>query len=160
STYPALLGQLLSARYAPQTFDVQNAGCSGETVAAGGPCGGGVVRLPSVLSAANHPQVVLLLEGVNDLMSGNATTIPPLIDAIRTMVRQAKSVGVQVYLATLLPERDNGSRTGSMPLISPANVQIRQLASSEGVVLVDLFQGFNGSPDPYIDTDGLHPNAQ
>jgi hypothetical protein len=63
-----------------------------------------------------------------------------------------------VFLATLIPGRPGQSRSGAVPLIPPTNDKIRQLASSESVTLVDLYQGFGGSPDPYIDVDGLHPN--
>ena len=33
------------------------------------------------------------------------------------------------------------------------------MAASSGATLVDLYQAFGGSADPYIGQDGLHPNA-
>jgi lysophospholipase L1-like esterase len=42
-------------------------------------------------------------------------------------------------------------------LLSDANAGIRQVALSEHATLVDLYAGLGGSPDPYIDSDGLHP---
>ena len=124
---------------------------------AGPPCTGGVVRLPAVLDTV-HPEVLLLEEGINDLSGGSSAAIPPLIDALRSMIHEAGGRGVRVFLATLLPERAGGSRAGALPAIPEANNQIRLLASGEHVTLVDLYEGFGGNPDPYIDIDGLHPN--
>ena len=158
-SYPENLRDLLAARYASQTIVVVNAGCGGETTTAGGgsPCTGGVVRLPAVLDTV-HPEVLLLEEGINDLLGGNSSAIPPLIDAVRSMIHAANSRGVRVFLGTLLPERAGGSRAGALAVIPEANAQIRLLAQGEHVTLVDLYDGFGGSPDPYIDVDGLHPN--
>jgi lysophospholipase L1-like esterase len=160
-SYPSNLAQLLKARYPSQasTITVQNEGCSGETAAAGSVCGGGVVRLPGVL-ALDNPQAVLLLEGANDLFGGDPAAIPKLIDALRTMVRQVKARGIPCFLSTLTPVRQGGippRGNGGFALTPTANDQIRQLAASEGVILVDLFAGFGNSPDPFIGGDGLHP---
>jgi lysophospholipase L1-like esterase len=160
-SYPANLESMLKARYTAQaqSISVKNEGCSGETAVAGTSCGGGVVRLPGVLIADN-PQALLLLEGANDLSGGDSAAISPLIDALRTMVRQAKSRGVVVFLSTLTPVRQNGTPprgNGGFLLTPPANDQIKSLAMSEGAVLVDSFAGFGSSPDPYIGPDGLHP---
>jgi lysophospholipase L1-like esterase len=161
--YPGYLQASLAARYLTQTIAIAHEGCGGETAAAGPagtlpPCLGGVVRLPGVLSA-DAPQVLLLLEGVNDLFDGNASDIPPMIDGLRTMLREARSLNVQVCLGTLTPERSNTPHGHAFLIIPSANDQIRQLALQEGAVLVDLYNAFGGSADPYIGTDGLHPNA-
>jgi lysophospholipase L1-like esterase len=160
-SYPDNLSELLKARYTAQERDISvvNAGCGGEFTTAGGepPCLGGAVRLPLVLSLV-HPEAVLLEEGVNDLSNGSTSAIQPMIDSLRSMVQQSKSRGLPVFLATLPPERIGGSRAGAQPVIPAANDQIRILAISEHATLVDLYTGFAGSPDPYIDTDGLHPN--
>ena len=151
-SYPANLRTLLVNQYGDQTIDVVNEGLGGETASAG------VGRLPGVLSRDN-PQVLLLLEGINDLTGGNPNRVSPMVDALRQMVRQARNAGVQVFLATLTPERAGGSRASAAGLIDTANDQIRQTAASEGATLVDLYQGFNGSPDPFIGSDGLHPTV-
>ena len=158
-SYPEYLRDLLAARYTSQTIVVVNAGCAGESTTAGGgpPCTGGVVRLPAVLDTV-HPEVVLLEEGINDLNGGGSSAIPPIIDALRSMIHEANVRGVRVFLGTLLPERAGGSRARAVQVIPEANAQIRLLALSEHVTLVDLYDGFGGSPDPYIDVDGLHPN--
>jgi lysophospholipase L1-like esterase len=150
-SYPADLQAMLAARYISQTITMLNKGLGGEWAV------NGVNRLPLELDA-NRPGALLLEEGVNDLVGGQPSSITPMIDALRAMLRQGKARGIPVFLATLPPEREGGSSASALPAIPEANQQIRLLALSEHVTLVDLYQGFGGNPDPYIDTDGLHPN--
>lgn len=159
-SYAERLRDLLASRYVSQSMEVVNAGCGGELTTGGTPpCTGGVVRLPAVLNTV-HPQVLLLEEGTNDLSRGDPTKITPMINALRDMVREAKSRGIPVFLGTLLPEREGGRNAGALPLLVEANGRIRQLAQAEGATLVDLYDGFGGGPDPYIDVDGLHPTEE
>jgi lysophospholipase L1-like esterase len=153
NTYPISLRTLLVTRYTAQAqvISVRNEGQGGESAITGSD------RIGPVLDA-DRPEVLLLEEGVNDLLGGDPLKVDQVIEALRDMVHKAKSRGVRVFLATLLPGRPGQSRSGAVPLIPPTNEKIRQLASSEGVTLVDLYQGFGGIPDPYIDEDGLHPN--
>ena len=145
---------MLTARYTAQAQIVRvvEQGVGGETTHQGAD------RLPDALDAV-RPDVLLLEEGVNDLAAGDPSAIPPMIDALEDMVREAKSRGIRVFLGTLMPERPGTSKTRAHPLIAGANAQIRLLATREGATLVDLYEGFGGSPDPYIGEDGLHPNA-
>jgi lysophospholipase L1-like esterase len=159
NTYPVLLRALLAARYTAQTITVANRGCGGERAVAGlDNCGqgGGVVRLPGVLNA-DRPQVLLLEEGINDL-GDDPRAIGPMVDALADMIQEARARGIQVFVATLLPERPGAPKAAAVSLITPANERIRQMAAYEGARLVDLYEGFGGSPDPYIGADGLHPN--
>jgi lysophospholipase L1-like esterase len=153
--YPATLQTMLVARYATQAqiISVRNEGRGGESVITGSD------RIEAVLDTS-HPEVLLLEEGVNDLLGGDPLKVDEVIEALRDIVQKAKARGippVRVFLATLVPGRPDQRRSGAVPLISPTNDKIRALAASEGVTLVDLYQGFGGSPDPYIDEDGLHP---
>ena len=149
--YPLDLQSMMRARYTSQPVVVFQEGIGGETAATGDG------RFRSVL-AADNAQVVLLLEGVNDL-SEDPQSVSPMLAGLRSMVRHGKEAGVQVLLATLPPEG-----TGSNPrprgrpaaIVTQANNGIRQIAASEGVGLVDLFQGLGGTADPYVGTDGLH----
>ena len=152
--YPIVLQRQLAARYATQEFTVLNEGRGGEQT---GGSQGGASRLPGVL-VSDNPQVLLLMEGVNDLVSGDPSTISGVVANLRTMIQQARSRGATVFLGTLLPEIPGGSRTGALPLIVPANDQIRALAANEGVALVDLYQAFVGMERVLIGEDGLHPN--
>jgi lysophospholipase L1-like esterase len=157
NNYPATLRALLAARYTTQASSIQvvNRGRGGEGAL------GGADRLPDELDAV-RPEVLLLEEGINDLTGGLTSRIPTMIAALRDMVREAKSrrPDIVVLLATLPPTREGSPKGASaFPLIPEANARIRSLATSEGVTLVDLYEGFGGHADPYIDVDGLHPNA-
>ena len=154
NNYPVQLARMLTSRYAmqAQSISVVNKGLGGESAVQG------AQRIHQALDD-EEPQVLLLEEGVNDLQTG-ATAIPSMINALRDMVREAKSRGIVVFLATLTPVREGGTPPrgdAAFPHVRDANTQIRILAASEQVILVDLYQSFGGSPDPYIDVDGLHP---
>jgi lysophospholipase L1-like esterase len=155
NNYPANLRALLTARYTTQATLIQvvNKGRGGEWSLVGAD------RLPDELDAV-RPEVLLLEEGINDISGGLTSRIPTMIAALRDMVREAKSRRIIVLLATLPPTRAGSPKGDSaFPLIPEVNARIRLLATSEGVALVDLYQGFGSQADPYIDVDGLHPNA-
>ena len=157
--YAKVLYDLLTERYSAQTIEMYDEGIGGNQVHGGPPASlpDGVTRLPGVLTA-DTPEVLLLQEGVNDLITGDS--IANVVSGLRTMVRAAHSRGIVVFLATLLPQRPGGLRTGHIELMVPANDAIRALAASEGAILVDIYQAFGGSPDPWIDADGLHPTVE
>jgi lysophospholipase L1-like esterase len=155
NSYAGFLYNLLTQRYSVQTIDMFDEGFGGECTQGVGCLSYGVSRLPGVLSA-DVPQVLLLQEGANDLILGGAAAIPGLVSGLRTMIQEARRRSIIVFLGTLLPQRAGGLRAGNPALIPLANAQIRGLAISEGATLVDLYEAFGGSPDPWIDSDGLH----
>ncbi len=91
-TYPFKLEQMLLERYPSQSIVVVNEGAGGEDTR------GGARRLPQVLEADN-PEVLLLLEGINNLGASTATQVT----ALRTMITEAQSRGVDVIIATVMP---------------------------------------------------------
>ena len=152
NTYPVKLSELLNARYTAQAITVANRGRGGESTAQG------AERLRTLLDVLN-PEVLLLEEGINDLSGGDLSKIEPMIAALRDMIRQARSRSIYVFLGTLLPVREGSPRTAAFSVLTVANERIRLLALAEDVELVDLYDGFGRSADPYIDVDGLHPTA-
>jgi lysophospholipase L1-like esterase len=151
--YPVGLKRELETRYTSQVFFVFAEGGGGETTA------GGASRLPGVLNG-DTPEVLLLLEGVNDLASAGSAGISPMISNLRSMVQQAQGRGIRVFLGTLPPEIPDAQRAGAQPFIVPANDQIRALAGSTGATLVDVYQALIGSLTTFIGPDGLHPTEQ
>lgn len=156
--YPVKLQAMLAARYAAQSITIINEGNGGETAAAG------ALDLPRVLNT-DTPQALLLLEGINDIHAGvptQASAIPTMMSSLRTMVQEGKRRGMSVFLATLLPERKGSCRSfdwdDGIEDIVPANAQIRSLAQSETVPLVDMYPAFVGSLDTLLGPDGLHPS--
>jgi len=157
ASYPLKLTALLSSRYSAQSPVVVNEGWPGETAAEGSS------RLRGVLTA-QAPEVLLLLEGINDIhLPGNqASHIGPLVQTLRTMIRDAQSRKIRVFVGTLLPEDRCGCRAfdfvdGRNDIVT-ANDQIRAMVASEGAVLVDLHPGFAGQTATLLSFDGLHPN--
>lgn len=149
--YAFKLRTLLTERYTAQTFSVTDEGVGGESVSSG------VQRLPGVLSR-DSPEVLLLLDGVNDLNRARDAAIPAVVNGLRSMVRLARGRGVIVFVGTLLPQRPGGFRAFAPGSIAPANAQISAMAVAEGAVLVDLYQSFDGHTDSLLGPDGLHPN--
>lgn len=176
--YPALVQAYLQGRYTAQTSDiiVDNLGCRGE--AAGGVSkwdtqfpGNGCGIAPGVdlptrdrfdrqLTSGTY-QAVLLMEGANDLGDPLAG-----INGLRSMIEDAKTRGVAVFLATIPPEQRNaapgpaGDRSQPESEVLDFNSKVRDLALSERVTLVDVYNAFP-SPDVYnlyglLGRDGLH----
>ncbi len=151
--YPFRLSILLSARYEDQTIVVDNAGLGGENVS------DGLARLPGVLTARN-PQVLLLLDGANDLLNDLGVAVPRIIDRLQRMVRLAKGRGISVLLANFPPQREGTyprNRGAGAPFVPELNQRIADVARTEGVILVDLYGGFPVDTAALIGVDGLHP---
>ena len=155
TAYPEILRQLLVARYRLQSIHLDVKGVYGRTAAAGAD------DLRSLL-ATNVPDALLILEGVNDINSGAASSIGVVKDALRSDVRRAKAAGVKmVFVSTLLPQLPGFRTSGqTSALIEPMNAEIRAVAASEGAVLVDNHAALIGQARLYIGDDGLHPTVE
>jgi lysophospholipase L1-like esterase len=162
--YPADLTRNLAIRYSSQQPFVENVGRPGETTAQG------VVRLPTELSAANAPQVLLLLEGANDIGNGDPATVNPGVQDMDAMVRIGKSRGLRVFVGTLPPQNPNACTGANVPAgcvfraggagnVVPFNNGLKAMAAVENVPLVDVYTAFHGDVTTLIDFDGLHPTA-
>jgi len=142
---------LLAARYTTQTMVVVNDGSSGEAAGSPDAYARFVAHVPST-------EIVLIMEGSNDIFEGDPTKIGPAITNLRRMIQFAKGVNVRPYLATVPPMNPLGSRGRlGYNTVPQLNTQIRSLAQSEGVTLVDINVAFNGNFS-LLSADGLHPN--
>lgn len=158
SSYPTQLRELLSQRYSAQAIRVTNAGVPGEDAAEA------ISRFQSEL-ARNQPDVVLIMEGTNDLDPDSSTLGMLGAEAIETMVRDAKSRGVDPIVATIPPQRTS---RGTEPMVDPYNDLIRQIAVRQGVPLVDVHQiitfgqclGAGSLVLSCLGDDDLHPTAE
>jgi lysophospholipase L1-like esterase len=151
-TYPFKLEQMLRERYPSQEILVVNEGHGGEDTREG------ARRLPQVLEAGK-PEVLLLLEGINNLGASTATQA----NALRTMIREAQSRSVDVIIATVMPVLPTwrlyqpGTTTQR---IQSLNAQIFVLAAEFNLgPPVDLYALFDASPH-LIGADGLHPSLE
>ena len=110
-----------------------------------------------------HPSVVLILAGTNDL-AGNTglVTVPMIEDNLRSMAELAKSNGIRVILASLLPASDYPWRHGLQPAakIVELNAWIKDYAESFGATFVDFHSKLanaEGGMDVVFAADGVHP---
>lgn len=156
--YPTVLQQLLATRYTTQSMLVVNAGNSGERAG-----DSTTFSRFTAISSSRAYDVVLLMEGTNDIYGGsggNPLGIPTAIAGLRRMIRDGQSRGMRVFLATVPPMNPAGARGALGYQTVPAlNAEIRTLALAEGVPLVDVFAAFNGNFS-LLSIDGLHPNAE
>ena len=154
--YPTQLSEMLNARYTTQRVTVDNRGEPGVRAVNAGPDLSAFLRLTQY-------DVVLLMHGNNDLLAAqDAVTIQNVANAVQQMVRDAKSRGVRVFLATLPPQDPNGCcprRGVGAPAVVPYNDKLKLIAATENVPLVDVYQAFNGDTRTLIDFDGLHPTG-
>jgi lysophospholipase L1-like esterase len=164
AAYPTKLQAMLADRYTTQSTTVRNEGKAGECVAVASHCladSAGETRFPMVISA-DAPEVMLLQEGINDINGRRRAAFADVINGLRSMIGNARGRGgITVFLGTLLPERLHACRGYAADIIPEMNDQIRALAASENIELVDLYAAFGAdAPDTYIGPDGLHPTVE
>ncbi len=159
NAYPTYLQQFFNERIPTQTFAVVNAGLNGERVTDAS----ANERLKGAI-ARHQPQVLLLLEGINDINAGIGPNT--VVGGIRDQIRTARDRGVQfVFVSTLLPvstevcgpppPRCRANDT-PVPALLQTNQLIRSMVPASGAHLVDPYDEFFANRVTYIDVDGLH----
>jgi lysophospholipase L1-like esterase len=141
---------LLSARYTDQTMTVFNRGLPGEEA---------FRALPRFIATfiGDAPEVVVLQEGYNDY--SRATVDAAGIDAaargIAQLAGEARRRGARVFICTLTPGRPGRYQLPNSALVA-INDRLRQVAGSEGAVLVDLYSVLATDVFANVSIDGLH----
>ena len=136
--YPARLAEMTGKR-------VINEGRGGEEA------GGAAGRIGSALRA-NRPGVVTILYGANDVLHSRSDE--SILSALRRMINVAREDQTIPVLATLTPM--TGLYKPWSGAVMALNDDIRVLAATEEVKLVDLEKEFSDAPDLFLH-DGLHP---
>ncbi len=145
--YPARLADALRARYADQgDIVVFNEGRAGEFAV------DGKVRLPDAIKAGT-PQVLLLMEGANDINFLGRRGVTRVVIALEDMIKDAQRRGVIVFVATLPAQRPGGVHADGAPFVDELNTQIRKTVAEEGATLVDVNAQLDLS---FVGQDGLH----
>jgi lysophospholipase L1-like esterase len=128
-----------------------------------------VSRLTAAL-LAGQPEVLMLLEGFNDINlalldrptdDDTPISIAPIADNLFSMALNAQERGVEVLLATLTPVTDarEESAPGTRGAITALNAEIRSIAAQLGLGgVVDLYAALDGIPG-LIGADGFHPTV-
>ena len=115
-----------------------------------------VKRFPQVMNSV-RPEVVLLLDGYNDLNNFGSSAISSAAAAVEAMAKDARNRGARVYIASLTPPRAGGRSAIPASTIATYNDRMRAIAAGENAVFVDLYQALVGNVTTYIGSDGLHP---
>jgi lysophospholipase L1-like esterase len=145
--YPAKLQDALRARYSTQPeIVVLNEGRAGEFAA------DGRARLPDAIKA-HAPEVLLLMEGANELNFFGRNGVTRTVVAIEDMVKDAHRRGLLVLVATLPPQRPGGTKAFGAAHVTELNAQLRKTALEEGAGVVDVHAQLDLS---FVGEDGLH----
>ena len=156
NAYPTILQQLFVERIPAQQISVTNAGKGGERITESED------RLKSRVAAV-QPQVLLLEQGMNDLIA--RVPASEIAAAVRDSILTARERGVTyVFVGTIPPqarENCNGSvpcRADSVPTaaLNDVNQRIRSIVPAHGGHLVDVHDALVPNRLMYLDIDGLH----
>lgn len=150
TAYPTVLQQLLSARYTAQTITVFNRGVPGEQAWRA------LSRLIANF-AADAPDVVVLQLGYNDYKVADTAAIGIANAAlgITELAGEARRRGARVFICTLAPGRP-GVKQIQPSALELINDYLRNIARTEGAVLVDLYGALATDVNGNVSIDGLH----
>lgn len=149
--YPTRLQLLLNTGYPSQSIVVDNAGVYGEWA------DDGKERIVATVRAA-RPDVVVLMEGANDINGAGEKGVGLALDGLENMLRDARALGAKVFLASIPPQRSGGRLAAEPNLVLELNEGIRSLSARQQVTFVDVHRAFGGDLS-LIGPDGLHPTA-
>jgi lysophospholipase L1-like esterase len=144
-SYPAKLQALMSARYTDQTIVVMNGGIGGRNARDDLP------RLVELLGET-QPDLVILMEGINDLNGGAGITATA--NAMEEMVKAVRNRGIRLMLSTITRINPLGTKhLDTDPLVPPYNARLSAIAASKDAILVDVYPHI---PLALMAPDGLH----
>ena len=150
ASYPTQLQSQLRTTYSSQaaSITVVNGGEPSERILDGNQ------RFPGVFDA-NHPEVVLLMEGANGLPQ-----VGPDISTgiMRIMVQKAKDGGARVFVGSMIPQVAGRPRaTTPVGELLAYNNTLQIMSTQESVTYVDLYNPMLPDAPTLIGSDGLHP---
>ena len=129
---------------------------------------GGVERALPAAVAAQRPQGVLLLQGINDLNNGRS--VPDVVGSLQQMVDIARIHNATVLISTMFQTCVSVSPEGLIrqnsadQIVSFNNALTAMAAGRQNVYVVNLYAAFgdNCGPDGGVNLlggDGLHPST-
>jgi lysophospholipase L1-like esterase len=159
--YPVQFDNQLESAYPTQNFTVTNEGVPGEWALQAVSNGRFAQRM-----AAQRPQALLLLEGINDL--NNAQSTSATVGYLQQMVEVARLYDTTVFIGTMyqtcVSDNNGVIRQNAADKIVGFNNAIKAMAAGrQNVYVVDLYPIFGNNCGPsggvgILGGDGLHPN--
>jgi lysophospholipase L1-like esterase len=152
ASYPAVLQRTLHGRYSAQAgeISVANYGLGGEkTINARD-------RFIAGLNAV-RPEVVIILEGANDIPGGADGAASSAANEVRIMADEARRRGMHVFIGTPVPGKPGNKQISTFLLLDYVN-RMRTVAAQSGATLIDFYAIMLPEADRLIGVDGLHPN--
>jgi lysophospholipase L1-like esterase len=149
-SYPYKLQAMMTTRYSAQTITVFNGGKAGQRASQDRD------RLQRLVREVS-PELILLLEGANDLNNIVGSTnagIDFAVGSMEDMVRDSVARGIPIFVASLPEQRPGLPNTQHADLVPRYNAALRTMAQKKGAMFVDLNAQF---PLALIGEDGLHP---
>lgn len=140
----ALMQDRMKAEGLP--YRIVNASVSGETT------GGGLARLPAMLTA-NNPDIVVLELGGNDGLRG--LPVPSIRNNLEQMIALSQAAGAQVLLAGIQIPPNYGPR-----YTEPFYSQYQELADQYGLALIPFLLEGIAEDSTLMQDDGIHPTAE
>jgi lysophospholipase L1-like esterase len=154
--YPSKLLTMLTTRYATQTISVYNGGYGGRFLA-----DDALDKPDRTLGEfldAFHPDVMILLHGVNDTnLPGADVNAVAALEGL--LIDKATARGTSVILSSLPPRLPGGNpeRVANAASVVPFNTALAGLAAQKGVAFVDIYPLITPSlSGPDLAPDGLH----
>lgn len=150
TSYPTVLQQLLSARYAGQTITVFNRGLPGDQAWRA------LARFQASY-AADAPEVVVFQLGYNDyrVADTHAIGISNIVTGMVELAGDARRRGARVFICTLAPGRPGPKQIQTSALLN-INDYLRSIARTEGAELIDLYGALVTDVNANVSIDGLH----
>jgi lysophospholipase L1-like esterase len=153
------LGQLAPARQ----MGVINEGISGNRVLTDGAGVSAQARLDRDVLSEPGARTVILMEGINDIGGGQATSADQLIAAYRQIIARVHADGKCIIGATMTPFKGAGYYSDAKEVIrEAANQFIRRSGEFDGVIDFDRATRDPDNPTQFLPLydsgDHLHPN--
>jgi hypothetical protein len=151
ASYPSVLLELLRTGYPTQSDAIA-------VLNEGRPAEPAMYAMPRFVAAfeAHKPDVVLLMDGYNDVCCGGPAAGQNAAAAVAALAAEARRRGARVFIATLAPSKP-GFRAGSAEALAAFNEIIPSYLDTGTDVLVDVFWQLSAELDRNIGVDGLHP---
>lgn len=111
------------------------------------------------LTQPTRPDVLVVKMGANDVAQGRPEDVTNVATNFERLLAACRAAGVELVPATIIP--NSNTSTSVLEVRQRANAWIRAFAQRERLKLIDLHAAIvspNGTAEPSLVSDGVHPN--